>query len=129
VRVGAIILACLVWAGAANAGPITLLCTGRLVVDFKESKLDRETAILDLENRSFKPPVYAALPLTRISESDVSFGNEASDLSIQGSLDRVSGTLSMNVLRPNERKKLDTGQGAVFLAWIDAKCVPAQRMF
>ena len=129
-RIGAILVACFALAGAAHAGPITLLCTGRLVVEYKEaSKLDRETAILDLENRSFKPPIYGALPLTRIGENEVYFASETPDSSIRGSLDRISGALSLNALRPSERKKLDAGEGAAFQAWMTAKCVPAQRMF
>jgi hypothetical protein len=37
--------------------------------------------------------------------------------------------LSMNVMRPNEREALRAGRTAHWLAWMDAKCAPAQRMF
>jgi hypothetical protein len=130
VRIGAIlVVACFGLAGAAHAGPVTLVCTGSLTLDGNESKIDRETAILDLENRSFKPPLYPAFPLTRVGETDLTFGTESANLSSWGSLDRVSGALSMNVMRPSERKKLQAGEATKFLAWMTAKCAPAQRMF
>ena len=130
-RIGAIVVACFVLAGAAYADPITLSCSGSFMEGYRESlKSDRQTAVLDLENRSFKPPLYEALPLTLVGDAEVSFAKETSDLSVRGSLDRVSGTLFVNVMRPNERKKLEVGEGGyVTLNWITAKCVPAQRMF
>ena len=89
-------------------------------------KLDRSTAVLDLENRSFKPPLYGEFPLTRVSDSEVSFAKETSDLSVQGSFDRVSGSLFVSVMRPRERRKMEAGEGGhVMLSWITAKCVPA----
>jgi hypothetical protein len=41
----------------------------------------------------------------------------------------VSGNLSMNVMKPSERKMLQAGETAHFLAWMTAKCAPAQRLF
>jgi hypothetical protein len=120
---------CLALSGTAHAAPLTLLCTGNLTLDGKQSNIDRETAILDLDGQTFKPPLYPAFPLILVGESDLSFGNDAPSLSTWGSLDRVSGSLSMNVMRPDERKKLQGGGAARFLAWMTAKCVPAQRMF
>ena len=128
-RIAIILITGLGLAGSAQAAPLTLLCSGSLTLDGKESKIDRETAILDLDGRSFKPPLYPEFPVTRIGESDLSFGSELPNLSTWGTLDRVSGSLSMNVMKPSERKSLQAGKGAKFLAWMTAKCVPAQRMF
>jgi hypothetical protein len=115
--------------GAAHANPVTLICNGHLTMDGKQVDIGGETAILDLEKRSFKPPLYHEFPLIRVGESDLSFGSELPNLSTWGNLDRVSGNLSMNVMRPGERKTLQAGGTAHFLAWISAKCAPAQRMF
>jgi hypothetical protein len=127
-RMGLAFVACLL-AGSAHANPITLICNGTLTLDGKQATIDRETAILDLENRSFKPPMYQAFPITRISESDLSFASEFPTISTWGSLDRISGSLSMNVMKPAERKAMQAGGSAHFLVWMTAKCAPAQRMF
>ena len=108
---------------------MSLICTGNITLDGKQSPIDRETAILDLEKPSFKPPLYQEFPLIRIGESDVSFGSELPSLSTWGSLDRISGSLSMNVMRPSERRALQAGGSAKFLVWMTAKCAPAKRMF
>jgi hypothetical protein len=127
-RVGTLLL-CLGLVGGANAAPVTLRCNGNLTLDGKQVNIGGETAILDLEKRSFKPPLYPEFPLIRVGESDLSFGSELPALSTWGSVDRVSGSLSMNVMRPTERKNLQAGGSAHFLAWMTAKCAPAQRMF
>lgn len=128
-RIGVLLVAYFVLAGAAHAGPIMLSCTGSFFHLGKSMELDRQTAMLDLENRSFEPPLYGALALTQIGEAAVSFAKETSDVSIQGRLDRVSGALSLNTMIPSERKKLEAGEGYTILNWMSAKCVPAQRMF
>lgn len=128
-RRGLILAAFLAFYGTASAGPVTLLCDGSLTLDGKVVPVRGETAILDLEQRTFKPPLYSEYSLIRVSESDVSFGGELPAVSIWGSLDRVSGSLSMNILAPSERKKLQDGGSAKFLAWMTAKCAPAKRMF
>jgi hypothetical protein len=118
-----------VGAGSVHANPVTLVCKGTLNLDGKPADIDGETAILDLERRSFKPPLYVHFPLLRVGETDVTFGNELPTLSTWGSLDRISGTLSMNVMKPNERQSLRAGSSAHFIASMFAKCTPAQRMF
>ena len=128
-RIGAVLVACIGVAGPAHANPVTLICNGNLTLDGKQMNIGGETAILDLEKRSFKPPMYPEFPLIGVGESDLSFGSELPHLSTWGNLDRVSGTLSMNVMRPSERKNLQAGGSAHFLAWMSAKCAPAQRMF
>jgi hypothetical protein len=115
--------------GTADANPVTLICNGHLTLDGKQIDVGGETAILDIEKRSFKPPLYPEFSLIRLGESDLTFGNEAATLSTWGDLDRVSGSLSMSVMRPSERKALQAGGSAHFLAWMSAKCLPAQRMF
>jgi len=95
----------------------------------KTMEVGGDTAILDMENRSFKPPMYPEFPLIRVGETDLSFGSKLPNLSTWGNLDRVSGTLNMNVMTPSERKALQAGGTVHFLAWMDAKCAPAQKMF
>jgi hypothetical protein len=128
-RIGAILVACLALAGSAHAAPVTLICNGSLTADGKTMNIGGETAILDLEKRTFRPPLYPEFPLIRVGESDLSFGSELPSLSTWGGLDRVSGSLSMNVMRPNERKSLQAGGTAHFLAFMSAKCAPAHRIF
>ncbi|KQW22951.1 hypothetical protein ASC80_06385 [Afipia sp. Root123D2] len=114
----------------ASASPITLICTGSLTFAKQGSqKIESETAIVDFDAGSFKPPLYPALPITRVDESSVSFGNERADVSTQGGLDRISGSLWMNVMSTADRKKLGVGKGAQFMAWMSGKCAPAKRMF
>jgi hypothetical protein len=125
----AVVLGSFAAAGPAHANPVTLICNGHLTLDGKQANIGGETAILDLEKRSFKPPMYPEFPLIRIGENDLSFGSEVPNLSTWGNLDRVSGNLTMNVMRPGERKALQAGGTAHFLAWMEAKCAPAQRMF
>lgn len=125
----AVLVASFLSVASANAGPVTLLCTGNLNMDGQQVPINGETAVLDLESSSFKPPMYPAFPLTRVSETSLSFGSDLEALSSWGSLDRISGSLSMNVMKPSERKKLQSGGAAHFLAWMTAKCAPARRMF
>lgn len=98
-------------------------------MDGKTAPIESETALLDIEAKTFKPPMYQPFPLTKVSESDISFGSELPSLSTWGSLDRISGTLSMNVMRPEERGKLQGGGTARFLVFLTAKCAPAKRLF
>jgi hypothetical protein len=128
-RKATIFVAFLGWAGNVQASPVTLICTGSLTLEGKQITIDRETAILDIEAHSFKPPMYSQFPLIRVGESDVTFGSELPTLSTWGSLDRISGSLSMTVLKPAERKKLQRGESANVLALMTVKCAPAQRMF
>jgi hypothetical protein len=65
-----------------HANPVTLICHGSLTAGGKQVNIRGETAILDLENRSFKPPMYSAFPLTRVGENDLSFGSELPNLSL-----------------------------------------------
>src|SRR3954451_20601045 len=80
-------------------------------------------------HRTFKPPMYPAFALTRVGDTDVSFGSEVPSLSTWGNLDRISGSLSMNVMSPNERHKLQSGGSAHYMAFLTARCAPAQKMF
>ena len=100
-----------------------------MTLDNTQQPIERETAILDIPNRTFKPPLYPEFPLIRVRETDATFGSELPSLSTWGSIDRISGSLTMNVMRPDERKSLQLGGTVRFLAWMTAKCVPAQRMF
>ena len=71
-RAGAIVI-CLALSGTAHAKPITLICNGSMTADGKQINVSSETAILDLDKQSFKPPLYPVdYPLTRIAENDVS---------------------------------------------------------
>lgn len=115
--------------GAVQAGPVTLVCRGNLTAGGRQMNIDGETAVVDLERHTFKPPLYSEFPLTQVGQTELSFGSELPTLSTSGNLDRVSGSLWMNVMRPNERKSLQAGGSAHFLAWMSAKCAPAERMF
>lgn len=116
-------------AGSADAAPMTLICSGSFTLEGKQSNIDRETAILDLENKTFKPPLYPEYPLTRVGENDITYGTESSTISLAGSLDRISGSLSLNVMTPADRKTLAAGGSVKFIAWMTGKCSPAKRMF
>lgn len=120
---------CVGFIGAGNAAPVTLLCTGSLTADGKQIPINGETAIFDLEKRTFKPPIYSEFPLTHVGENELKFGSELPTVSTWGSLDRVSGSLAMNVMRPNDRKAMSAGGTIKFLAWMTGKCAPAQRLF
>jgi hypothetical protein len=113
----------------AEAASISLICTGDLNASGKTIPVAGETAILDLDSGTFKPPLYNSFPLLKVRDTQVTFGSESQTLSVWGSLDRVSGSLSMSVMEPGERRKVQAGGSAHFMAWITAKCVPAQRMF
>ena len=115
--------------GSAHGAPITLICNGSLTLDGKQSDIVRETAIVDMDRRMLKPPLYPEFPITAVKENDITFGSEMTNLSASGGLDRVSGTLYFNAMLPAERKNLQAGGTFKFIAWMSAKCVPAQRMF
>ena len=81
IKASSVICLAFVGAGSLHANPVTLVCKGTLHLDGKPSDIDGETAILDLEKRSFKPPLYVHFPLIRVSETDVTFGSELPALS------------------------------------------------
>lgn len=114
---------------AAVAAPITLICTGTLGFPGNSSTINSETAILDLDANTFKPPLYSAYSLIKVSDTEVTFGLDNPTRSIWGSLDRVSGSLVMNVMTPEDRRHIQSGLGGKMMAWIEAKCAPAKRMF
>jgi hypothetical protein len=55
-RIAPYFIICIGLAGTAHANPVTLICNGHLTMDGKQVAIGGETAILDLEKRSFKPP-------------------------------------------------------------------------
>jgi hypothetical protein len=123
-------VACLFFSTSLEASPILLICSGDL--NYPGNRTDpiaSETAILDIGEGTFKPPLYSAYSLLKVKDAEVTFGYETTDTSIWGSLDRVSGSLSMTVMRPAEREKLLAGGSAHILAVMTAKCAPAKRMF
>lgn len=116
--------------GSARADPISLICTGSLTLKGHASTdISGETALLNIDESSFKPPLYNSFPLIAVRNTDISFGSESPTLSVFGNLDRISGTLSMTVMEPSERKRLGQGATVHFLALMSAKCSPAQRLF
>lgn len=128
-RAFAVAIAIAGWAGSVQAAPLTLLCTGTLTLGKDTTTFNRESAIVDLEGRTIKPPLYPEFPITIVTENDITFGSELTTLSTWGGLDRVSGKITLNALRPADRKSLMAGGSVHFLALMDAKCAPAQRMF
>jgi hypothetical protein len=89
-RTGLVFLTCLSLVGTAHAAPVTLICNGSLTADGKTTNISAETAIVDLEKNTFKPPLYPEFPLIRVGESDLSFASELPTLSTWEGLDRVS---------------------------------------
>jgi hypothetical protein len=117
-------------APAAEAAPITLGCRGSLnFPDNNSMTFDGDSAIIDLDAGTFKPPHYQVYSITRVNNTQVSFGFESSTASIFGTIDRISGNLSMNVMKPEDRKKLMAGGSVKMLSWLTAKCMPAKQMF
>ena len=110
--------------------PVTLACKGTLTAEGKESPFSESGAVLNLERQTFRAPVYGLeYPLIRVDDTSISFGSESADHSTAGSLDRISGKLSMTVMHPAERKKMMGGQAAKVSVILSALCAPAQRLF
>jgi hypothetical protein len=127
---GLAIATALMGSASAQAAPITLICNGSITLEgHGTTPIENETSILDYDKKVLKPPLYPAFPITRVDESTIVFGSETGELSTIGNLDRVSGSLTMNATRPSERQKLQKGEGVHFLAYVSAKCAPAQKMF
>jgi hypothetical protein len=130
---GAVGLAGLTLMPAAGwTAPITLICKGEVHyyrADNGVTSIDGETAILDLDAGTFRPPFYVGFPLLRIETSSVDFGADTGKISTYGNLDRVSGSLTMTVMETAARAALKAGRSAKALVWMSAKCHPAQRMF
>ena len=105
-RIIACFTAFVIAAGSAQAAPITLICNGSITLQgHGTAPIESETSTLDYDKRVIKPPLYSAFPITRVDESSVVFGSETAELSTFGNLDRVSGSLTMNAMRPSERQK------------------------
>lgn len=113
-----------------EAAPITLACKGSL--NFPENNpmaIDGDSAIIDFDAGTFKPPLYQAYSITKVNDTQVTFGFESSTRSIFGTIDRISGNLSMNIMKPEDRKRLAAGGSLKMLSWMTAKCMPAKQMF
>lgn len=114
----------------AYAEPVPLLCWGDITVYGHEKASLAETgAALDLEGGTFLAPVYGTFRIIRVDDASISFGGETPTVSTFGTLDRVSGALSMNLMPPAERKKLQNGQTVHFTAYVDAKCMRSKKKF
>jgi hypothetical protein len=118
-------------AETANSAPFSLVCQGETVIyesdiraPFKESG-----AMIDLESLKFHAPVYGLFEITRVDETTIVFGRETAEASFLGNLDRISGAMTLSLLKPAERRKLNSGQSAKFTSHVTAICQPAKRMF
>jgi hypothetical protein len=115
---------------SAQAAQVVLVCNGSLnFPDNAPMTINGDSAMIDFDAGTFKPPIYSPYQITKVTDTDVNFGLETSTTSIFGTIDRISGNLSMNVMKPEDRKRIMAGHSAKMLAWMSAKCVPAKRMF
>jgi hypothetical protein len=92
---------------SAQAAQVVLVCNGNL--NFPENApmtINGDSAMIDFDAGTFKPPIYQPYQITKVTDTDVNFGLETSKTSIFGTIDRISGNLSMNVMKPEERKKI-----------------------
>ena len=115
------------WATSAQGSPLTLQCTGTLTLEGNETEINGDSAILDLENRAFKPPLYSAFPVTGMDDNEIIFGSELSNFSSWGRLDRIGQS-------NDERDDTKRTQSAHCrrlpeIPRLDARCAPARRMF
>jgi hypothetical protein len=125
-----VLIAVLILPCVASASPVPLVCRGDITIYGQEKmKLDNTGSILDLEKRSFTAPAYGTFPIMRADETTIVFGSETPTNSTLGNLDRISGSLTMTLMPPAERNKLKNGGSAHITAFVDAKCLPAKRMF
>ncbi|MGJ4957741.1 hypothetical protein ACQR1H_19005 [Bradyrhizobium sp. HKCCYLRH2015] len=124
------LLALFLSASAVQADQIVLACIGSINYPANPpTKIDGDSAVVDFDSQTFKPPIFPAYKITKISNTNLSFGLDTSETSVFGSIDRISGNVSMTVMRPEERKKILSGGSAKMLSWMTAKCSPAKRMF
>jgi hypothetical protein len=117
----------------AQANQIALLCSGVFSMPGRQDiKIQRQTATLDLDTKTFTPPLYPALPILTEKETEFTFGSESPSRSTWGRLDRISGDMNVMVLTPPDRQKLKLGEAGTSvqpLSTLSATCAPAQRMF
>jgi hypothetical protein len=108
--------------------------TGKLTLACKGTETDRGGAgmssgqidigvIVDFQNNTIILP-DTSLTITSVSETSVSFMGGGTDWNMNGTLDRVTGSLVAASIKfyPNTTK-------TIFAASYDLQCKPTQRMF
>lgn len=114
----------------ASAEPLPLVCTGEVnMFDQGTMKIDASGAMVDLDAGTFTAPVYGTYPIIRSEDTSIAFGADNEKVSTYGSLDRISGKLTMSLMTPAARRAVSMGKSIKMISYVEARCTPARKMF
>jgi hypothetical protein len=83
---------------------------------------------VDLDRKRVSTPL-GEFPLSKIEENTIFIAGEQNGLIVFGSLDRLSGKMSISWQHPTEAAKLRAGQSSQLLRQADLNCSLAKRLF
>jgi hypothetical protein len=112
-------------------GVVTLSCGGNMTT-YQPQAIAGTVApgatVVDLENRTLLTPV-GRFRIISASESSVSFDNPSDQGVVFGTLDRITGRLSVMWMTSSENEKRVRGQAFNMTAYADLNCTARQRLF
>jgi hypothetical protein len=112
-------------------GVVTLSCGGSMT-SYQPQAISGTVApgaaVVDLEKRTLLTPV-GHFRITSASESSVSFDNPRDQGIVFGTLDRITGRLSVMWMTGSENQKRVRGQAFNMTAYADLNCTARQRLF
>ncbi|MCW2082708.1 UNVERIFIED_ORG: hypothetical protein M2193_004883 [Bradyrhizobium japonicum] len=87
-------------------------------------------ALLDLDGRRFVVPVLQrALPIVKVNETMLWFETDTNEAYTTGTLDRLSGKISLVSMTPEEKRKMYAGKSS-HLDWtMGGRCAPGGQLF
>jgi len=91
------------FASAAHAEQRTVFCSGAVYYQNSgvTTPIQGHAALLNLEARSFLAPIYGPVYVTKINPRQISFWKDDRISLIVGTLNRVSGGLTMHTVHKN----------------------------
>jgi hypothetical protein len=117
----------------ASGQTINLVCSGKYRsyekgTDFVDANVAPGATQVDLERKLISTPA-GQFRISKVEETRIYINEERQNLVVWGSLDRLSGELSVFMLRPTEHAKMRNGLSAKVETNIELRCSVSKRLF
>lgn len=115
----------------ASAQIADLSCSGKMhqyIPEHREGSISPGAARIDIEKRALATPV-GDFRITHVHDNSISFDSLTDPLVVFGTLDRVTGAMTIFWRTQAEDAKLKAGLPHTVTRYADMACIPAKRMF
>lgn len=119
-----------VLSSSALAQPVSLVCSVSISAQGVTTEPSLSGARLDLEGRRFVvPSLQRTLPIVKVNEAMLWFETDTNEAYITGTLDRLSGKISVVSMTPEEKRKMYAGQSSRLDWSMAGRCAPGGQLF